>query len=83
MADTYLKTCTICGVEFDSIPCIDNCVCDECQEKERVSSQLIIDLRTTTAILSIKDMALVLGAVYDDIELSSLIDEIKKIGIIE
>jgi len=47
--------------------------------KERVKSQLIIDLRTSTAILSIKDMALVLGGVYDDIELEALQKEINNI----
>jgi len=49
---------------------------------ERVKAQLIIDLRTSTAILSIKDMALVLASVYEDPELEVLVKEINNIRII-
>jgi len=31
--DTYIKTCKKCEREFDSIPAIDGCVCDECRDE--------------------------------------------------
>ena len=81
MADTITRKCEVCEKEFDSIIEIDGGICDDCKEKERVSSQLIIDLRATTAILSIKEIAFVLGAVYEDLELEVLIKEIKNLAI--
>ena len=44
---------------------------------------ITILLRSSRNSLSIKDFAQILGRAFDDLELSFLIDEIKKIGIIE
>jgi len=51
--------------------------------KEEKIKGIIALLLSARSFLSIKDFAQILGGVFDDLELSFLIDEIKKIGIIE
>jgi uncharacterized protein (UPF0128 family) len=57
---------------------------EEIKEKEEINniiSQLIVSLREERKILSIADFAQILGGIFDDIELKSLIREIKNVGI--
>lgn len=46
-------------------------------------AELVIELKNSRNTLSIKEIAQILGNVFDDIELSSLIEEIKKLAIID
>jgi hypothetical protein len=49
------------------------------EDKEKLISEWIIQLKSDRSILSIKDFAQIIGGVMDDIEIESLQKELDKI----